>query len=336
MHQPSQTTVKPSCFSLGSCWTVDSNYSTRTAKLRNIDTGAIFPLASLFKDHGHLLKGKVKPTFISPRAAKGEAVPVKDMATTPESAARARPAATNQQGTCEAKQTGQKSLQQGPDGKYRLCPVELPTQSSPTPGMAPKSRARPRELQRSSGAEADRPASQIEADEEKFTAPLATTRKQLRYLERQTSDPPADPRYKDKHGRQAEKKGRLLKRVFSDDSCRYDEHPHDSEDERHEHHHRYRHSAYMTEEEQDEEQTAEVPEWPETEEHEEEVTMEEEEADESEEETLPGRMRSQHYHQHRSHSIRSHSRHYSEFRSPAQKRRRLLRRQSSLGSQCSG
>ena len=68
-HTPTRTRLQnPPCFNgSGGSWTIDANYSTKCARLKNLDNGAVYPLAGMFRDQGYSLPGRTRPTTISPR-----------------------------------------------------------------------------------------------------------------------------------------------------------------------------------------------------------------------------------------------------------------------------
>jgi hypothetical protein len=150
-------------------WTIDQNYSTKNAKLKHLDTGAVWPILNLFRERGHILKGKVKPTYIrqtpltpsTPAPALiGGRTPERSIQRHVTSGGRTsdgRPQAGQQHGNgpsaerlCTAGHQSSENMQlaQGRDGRYRLAAVSamsVQTKSSrdtAAPGATPKSSAR--------------------------------------------------------------------------------------------------------------------------------------------------------------------------------------------------
>ena len=168
-HRPSNINlVNPACFNGASQnWTIDGNYSTKCAKLKNLDNGAVFPLAGLFRENGHVLSARLKSTKISPRArpALSEVLQI--------SMADSRPTQTTSRTSDAAPVSSRTSngmtLTQGADGRFRLQSSTSPRLAEPasvgtvgtttagtgasvnnvttpsphTKGLAAKSRARP-------------------------------------------------------------------------------------------------------------------------------------------------------------------------------------------------
>ena len=146
-HQPSSNSlVNPSCFNGVSVnWTIDGNYSTKCAKLKNLDNGAVFPLALLFRENGHILQNRSKSTKISPRAKAGptDGLPVASPAKSQDGSQNTTVTSSNM------------LLTQGSDGRYRLQAPASTRLAEPAPagaasppslltrGLAAKSRARP-------------------------------------------------------------------------------------------------------------------------------------------------------------------------------------------------
>jgi hypothetical protein len=137
-HHPTNITIDSvACFNGHSDnWTVEQNHSTKSAKLRNLDNDAIFPLISIFKEHGHVLKGRLKSTSISPRVKQSGGTAAETNTQSPPSTA-----AVPTDGPTEV------ALVQGRDGRYRLQASAAEDRAS-SPGLAAKSRAKPPEHHR--------------------------------------------------------------------------------------------------------------------------------------------------------------------------------------------
>ena len=203
-HQPSgiQIDIPSSLESLSPNWTIEQNYSTRNAKLKHLDNGALFPLLGLFREQGHILKGRVKPTFISqaPREpgapeqqtpvrmgsgspGTGGRTPVAQKAAEAPTAGAATPT-TGPSARAALKQSPHENMQlrQGSDGRYRLQPVP----DSPVPGVTPKSLARPKQEGRRNSAER-RGTSQRPAQEDRAIRRLDFDESRLEEQRRHTA-----------------------------------------------------------------------------------------------------------------------------------------------------
>jgi hypothetical protein len=170
-HQPSGIEINISSIAANSSpnWTIEQNFSTKNAKLKHLDTGAIWPIVNLFREQGHVLKGKVKPTYIRQTPATlSTPTPALTGGRTPEKSTQ-RNSASNSRTPDGRSQTSRQhgkepdtdtpraegrqsrenvELVQGRDGRYRLeatPPMHTQNKSNrevAVPGVTPKFKAR--------------------------------------------------------------------------------------------------------------------------------------------------------------------------------------------------